>query len=65
LFKYYDGAMREMDEEKQVLKPQKKKAVNITARIIRQLKPLCQGVHIMPLGWDDLIPEIIKEAELN
>jgi len=43
----------------------KKKAVNITARIIRQLKPLCQGVHIMPLGWDDLIPEIIKEAELN
>jgi methylenetetrahydrofolate reductase (NADPH) len=43
----------------------RKKAVEITARIIRQVKPLCQGVHIMPLGWDDLVPDIITEAELN
>jgi methylenetetrahydrofolate reductase (NADPH) len=43
----------------------KKKAVEVTARIIRQVKPLCQGVHIMPLGWDDLVPDIITEAELN
>jgi len=43
----------------------KKKSVEITAKIIRQVKPLCQGVHIMPLGWDDLIPEIIKEAEIG
>jgi 5,10-methylenetetrahydrofolate reductase len=42
----------------------KKKAVEITARIIRQVKPLCQGVHIMPLGWDDIVPEIIGEVEL-
>ncbi len=42
----------------------KKQAVEITARIIRQIKPLCQGVHIMPLGWDELVPEVIKEAEL-
>jgi methylenetetrahydrofolate reductase (NADPH) len=43
----------------------KKKAVEITCRIIRQIKPLCQGVHIMPLGWDELVPQIITEAELN
>lgn len=43
----------------------KKKAAEITASIIRQVKPLCQGVHIMPLGWDELIPQIIAEAELN
>lgn len=42
----------------------KKQTVEITARILRQIKPLCQGVHIMPLGWDELVPEIIKEAEL-
>jgi methylenetetrahydrofolate reductase (NADPH) len=42
----------------------KKQAVEITARIIRQIKPLCQGVHIMPLGWDELVPEVIKAAEL-
>jgi 5,10-methylenetetrahydrofolate reductase len=41
------------------------KAVEIAARLIRQVKPLCQGVHIMPLGWDDLVPEVIKEAELS
>jgi 5,10-methylenetetrahydrofolate reductase len=43
----------------------KKKAVEIAARIIRQVKPLCQGIHIMPLGWDELVPEIISEAELG
>jgi methylenetetrahydrofolate reductase (NADPH) len=41
----------------------KKKAVEITARIIRQVKPFCQGVHIMPLGWDDLVPTVIQQAE--
>jgi methylenetetrahydrofolate reductase (NADPH) len=43
----------------------KKKSVEITARILRQIKPFCQGVHIMPLGWDELIPDILKEAELS
>lgn len=43
----------------------KEKAVEVTARIIRQVKPLCQGIHIMPLGWDELVPEIINEAELG
>ncbi len=58
-----EGIIREMDETKK--EDRKKKAVEITARIIRQVKPLCQGVHIMPLGWDELIPEIISEAELS
>ena len=43
----------------------RKKAVEISVRLIRQVKPLCRGVHIMPLGWDDLVPEIIKEAEIG
>jgi methylenetetrahydrofolate reductase (NADPH) len=43
----------------------KKKSVEITARILRQIKPFCQGVHIMPLGWDELIPDILKEAGLT
>ena len=42
----------------------KSKAVEITARIIKKVQPLCQGVHIMPLGWDELVPDIIKEAGL-
>ena len=43
----------------------KQKAVEIAARIIRQVKPFCQGVHIMPLGWDELVPGIIEEAGLD
>ncbi|MBN1368778.1 MAG: methylenetetrahydrofolate reductase [Dehalococcoidaceae bacterium] len=41
------------------------KTVEITARIIRDIKPFCQGIHIMPLGWNELVPEIIEQACLN
>jgi methylenetetrahydrofolate reductase (NADPH) len=51
--------------EKTAKEDRKKKAVEITARIVRQVKVFCQGVHIMPLGWDELIPEVINEAELS
>jgi 5,10-methylenetetrahydrofolate reductase len=57
-----ESIIKEMEETKK--EDRKKKAVEITARIIRWLKPLCQGVHIMPLGWEELIPEVISEAEL-
>jgi len=58
-----ESIIKEMEEVKK--EDRKKKAVEITARIIRQVKPLCQGVHIMPLGWDELVSEIINEAELD
>jgi len=58
-----DSLIKEMEETK--AEDRKKKAVEITARIIRNIKQLCQGVHIMPLGWDELVPEIIKQAELS
>jgi len=58
-----ESMIREMEETNK--EDRKKKAVEISARVIRQVKPFCQGVHIMPLGWDELVPEIIKEAELS
>ncbi len=36
--------------------------VEIAARIIRDCKPYCQGVHIMALGWEAKVPEILKLA---
>ena len=42
----------------------KKKSVEIAARLIRAMRPMCQGAHIMPLGWDSLVPEVLKEADL-
>jgi len=38
--------------------------VEIAARIIRECKPYCQGVHIMALGWEDKIPALMEQAEL-
>jgi len=42
----------------------KKKAAEIAARTIRQVRPYCQGIHIMPLGWDDVVVDIIEQTEL-
>jgi len=39
----------------------KKKSLEMTIKLINELKDMCQGVHIMPLGWWDLIPYIVKE----
>ena len=58
-----DNIIQEMEETPK--EDRKKKAVEITAGILRQVKPLCQGFHIMPMGWDELVPDIIKEAELK
>ena len=36
--------------------------VEIAANIIKECKPYCQGVHIMALGWEAKVPELLKLA---
>ena len=36
--------------------------VEIAAKIIKECRPYCQGVHIMALGWEDKVPELLKLA---
>ena len=36
--------------------------VEIAAEIIRECRPYCQGVHIMALGWEAKVPELLKLA---
>ena len=38
--------------------------IEIAADLIKQLKSLCQGVHIMAIGWEKKVPSIIKAAGL-
>ena len=38
--------------------------VEIAAKIIKECKPYCQGVHIMALGWEAKVPELLKLAEI-
>ncbi len=39
-------------------------SVEIAARIIKEIKPYCDGIHIMPLGWDDKVPTLLSLAGL-
>ena len=41
------------------------KAVEIAARMIRDMKGMCQGVHIMTLGWERYVPQLLEEAGLD
>ena len=34
--------------------------VEIAAQIIKECRPYCQGVHIMALGWESKVPELMK-----
>ncbi|HTT00917.1 MAG TPA: methylenetetrahydrofolate reductase [Steroidobacteraceae bacterium] len=37
----------------------------LTVRLIRALRPLCAGIHIMALGWEAHIPQILRESGLD
>ena len=56
------------DEMIEELKKDKEKTkagitgVEFAARIIIECRPYCQGVHIMALGWEDKVPELLKQA---
>ena len=39
-----------------------KTSIEIAARLIREVKDICQGVHIMSLGWEHHIPAILDAA---
>ncbi|MCL2401073.1 MAG: methylenetetrahydrofolate reductase [Oscillospiraceae bacterium] len=39
--------------------------VEITARIIKECKDYCQGIHIMALGWEKFVPDVLKMAGLK
>ncbi len=43
----------------------KKVSLEIAVELIAEMKGMCQGVHIMPLGWEALVPEIVAAAGLR
>jgi len=40
------------------------KSVEIAARVVRAVRDVCQGVHIMPLGWEAHVPAVLDAAGL-
>ena len=43
----------------------KQKAAEMTGRFIARHKDKFQGVHIMPLGWTDVVPAILEAAGIT
>jgi 5,10-methylenetetrahydrofolate reductase len=55
-----DNLIKEIEETKD----KSAKSIEIAARLIKELKPMCQGVHIMPIGWDKKVPLVLDAAQL-
>ncbi|MFH0763502.1 MAG: methylenetetrahydrofolate reductase [Candidatus Omnitrophota bacterium] len=55
-----DNLIKEMEETKD----KSAKSIEIAARLIKGLKPLCKGIHIMPIGWDKKVPQVLDAAGL-
>lgn len=55
-----DDLIEEMDEAED----RAKKSIEIAARLIKEMKSMCQGVHIMAIGWERKVPEVLDAAGL-
>ncbi len=55
-----DNLIKEMEETKD----KTAKSVEIASRLIKELKPMCQGIHIMPIGWDKKVPLVLEASGL-
>ena len=55
----YINMMAQAKKEERV-----KVSVKIAAELIKGMKGLCQGIHIMPLGWEKYVPMVLEESQL-
>jgi 5,10-methylenetetrahydrofolate reductase len=51
-------------EEMEQAENRAQKSIEIAARLIKEMKSMCQGVHIMAIGWEKRVPEVIDAAGL-
>jgi len=55
-----DTLIKEMDDATD----KSAKSIEIASRLIKELKPLCQGIHIMPIGWVKKVPLVLDASGL-
>ena len=51
-------------EEMEQAENRAQKSIEIATRLIKEMKPVCQGVHIMAIGWEKRVPEVLDAAGL-
>lgn len=57
-----DAIIARMDNAAESANARRRESASITAEIIRDIRPMCQGAHIMAIGWEALIPDIIERT---
>ena len=55
-----DSLIEEMDKAEN----KRQRSIEIAARLIKDLRHLCHGIHIMPIGWEKLVPAVLDAAGL-
>jgi len=54
----------ELIEKMAAAEDKAKMGIEIAANIIKELKGMCQGVHIMAIGWEKKVPAVLDAAGL-
>ncbi len=54
----------ELIKEMEGTKDKVAQSVEIASRLIKELRPLCRGIHIMPIGWDKVVPRVLDASGL-
>jgi methylenetetrahydrofolate reductase (NADPH) len=42
----------------------KEASIQIAGDLVKQLRPLCQGIQIIPIGWENLVPHLLDYVGL-
>jgi 5,10-methylenetetrahydrofolate reductase len=60
-----DSLIKRMEQAK-AAKTEKEEAIKIALETIQQVKaiPGVHGIHIMAVGWEEIVPELVAKAEL-
>jgi 5,10-methylenetetrahydrofolate reductase len=40
----------------------RERGLELTARVVREMKGICQGVHVMAIGWEAEVAQILAVA---
>jgi 5,10-methylenetetrahydrofolate reductase len=44
---------------------QRKECVAVTTELIRSVRGIADGIHLYALGWEDLVPDILKASGVH
>lgn len=45
-------------------KKRARKSIELMAKLVKELKPMCQGIHIMAMGWERYVPDLLDACDL-